>query len=133
MIGRFQPKLLSWLLIGVLTITLTKLPGVFFINEVSAAERISPLLMSVHNAPIPFVGLDGHKHLVYELWLGNFSSGDAVVEEVEVLGDSAVLATLNTLSLRLLKFKTAYLSTSFCLLLNELSTSAWLASAVGKV
>lgn len=32
MIGRFQPKLLSWLLIGVLTITLTKLPGVFFVQ-----------------------------------------------------------------------------------------------------
>lgn len=102
-------------------------------SEVSAAERISPLLMSVHNAPIPFAESGGYKHLVYELWLGNFSSGDAVVEEVEVLGDSAVLATLNTLSLRLLKFKTAYPSTSFCLLLNELSTSAWLASAVGKV
>ena len=31
------------------------------------AERITPVLMSVSAAPVPFTGSDGQTHLVYEL------------------------------------------------------------------
>ncbi len=57
--------------------------------------RMTPLLLAVHDAPIPFNGPDGRMHLVYELWMTNFSSADATVEQVEVLGDGARLATLD--------------------------------------
>jgi Peptidase family M23 len=60
-----------------------------------AAERITPLLLAVHDAPVPFNGSDGRRHLVYEVWITNFTSGDAKVEKVEVLGDGKSLATLD--------------------------------------
>jgi len=60
-----------------------------------AAVRITPLLLAVHDAPLPFRGSDGRTHLVYELWITNFSSGEAIVEGVEVRGDGAALATLD--------------------------------------
>ena len=60
-----------------------------------APQTMSPMLLSIRNAPIPFVGSDGHTHLVYELWLNNFSSGDAAVEQVQILGDGHLLATLD--------------------------------------
>lgn len=98
MIGRFQSRLLKWLLVGILSIVsiaVFRLPTVSLASEASTAERMTPLLMDVHNAPIPFTGSDGHKHLVYELWLTNFSSGEAAIEEVEVLGDGTVLETFD--------------------------------------
>src|SRR5215468_2716503 len=61
----------------------------------SAEDQMTPLLLAVHDAPIPFRGSDGRTHLVYELWITNFSSGDATVEQVRVLGDAKVLATLD--------------------------------------
>ncbi len=57
--------------------------------------RMTPLLLAVHNAPIPFSGSDGRTHLVYELWITNFSSGEARVEQVDVQGDGKPLATLD--------------------------------------
>jgi len=60
-----------------------------------AQENLTPLLLAVHDAPVPFTGSDGRIHLVYELWLLNFSSADAKVEKVEVLGDGAVLQSLD--------------------------------------
>jgi hypothetical protein len=57
-------------------------------------EEMTPLLLSVQDAPIPFNGSDSSTHLVYELLLTNFSSGDATLEKVEVLGDGAELQTL---------------------------------------
>jgi len=57
-------------------------------------EEMTPLLLSVQDAPIPFNGSDSSTHLVYELVLTNFSSGDAAIEKVEVLGDGAELQTL---------------------------------------
>lgn len=56
---------------------------------------MSPLLLSIQHAPIPFAGSDGHTHLVYELRLTNFSSGDATVEQVQILGDDHPIATMN--------------------------------------
>ncbi len=60
-----------------------------------AADEITPVLMSVQDPPIPFMGSDGREHLVYELWLTNASSAEIAVEKVEVLGDGALLQTLD--------------------------------------
>ncbi len=57
-------------------------------------ERATPVLLSVQDAPFPFRGSDGRTHLVYELWMTNFSSGDTRIERVEVLGDGATLEDL---------------------------------------
>ena len=52
-----------------------------------ALEKITPVVLSVQDAPVPFLGSDGRTHLVYELWMTNFSSADVSVEKVDVLGD----------------------------------------------
>jgi hypothetical protein len=57
---------------------------------------MTPLLLAVHDAPVPFMGSDGRVHLVYELWMTNFSSADIVVQKVEVLGDGVPLQSLDT-------------------------------------
>jgi len=59
-----------------------------------AAEQITPLLLSTLTAPVPLTGSDGRTHLVYELWITNASSGDAVLEKLEVLDGEQVLLTL---------------------------------------
>ena len=61
----------------------------------AAAERITPVLLAVQDAPVPFTGSDGRTHLVYELWMTNFSSGKVSVEQVEILSNGGVLATLD--------------------------------------
>lgn len=61
----------------------------------SDGERLTPLLFAVPDAPLPFRGSDDRTHLVYELWITNFSSAEAVVEQVEVRGDGQPLATLD--------------------------------------
>lgn len=61
-----------------------------------ATENMTPLLLEVQDAPVPFMGSDGHVHLVYELGMTNFSSADISVEKIEVLGDGVVLQTLDT-------------------------------------
>jgi hypothetical protein len=58
-------------------------------------ETMTPLLLDIQDAPVPFMGSDGRIHLVYELWVTNFSSADVVVEKVEVLGDGEVLQSLD--------------------------------------
>jgi hypothetical protein len=58
-------------------------------------EEMTPLLLSVQDAPIPFTGSDTVTHLAYELLLTNFSSGDVTLEKVEILGDGAELQTLD--------------------------------------
>jgi peptidase M23-like protein len=59
-------------------------------------EEMTPLLLSVQDAPIPFTGSDSSTHLAYELLLTNFSSGDVAPEKVEILGDGAVIQTLDS-------------------------------------
>jgi len=59
------------------------------------AEVMTPLLLGVQDAPIPFLGSDRQIHLVYELWITNFSAGEAVVETVAVVGDDKILETLD--------------------------------------
>ena len=59
-----------------------------------APEVLTPLLFAVENPPVPFLGSDGQTHLVYELFVTNFSSGEALLERAEVLGDGRAIATL---------------------------------------
>lgn len=65
------------------------------IGHVNAQEKMTPVLMTVQDAPVPFMGSDGQVHLVYELWMTNFSSADVVVKKVEVVGDGDVLQSLD--------------------------------------
>ena len=62
----------------------------------AATENMTPLLLAVQDAPIPFMGSDGHVHLVYELWMTNFSSAEIAVKKVEVISEGATLQTLDT-------------------------------------
>ncbi|NYF91920.1 M23 family metallopeptidase [Tunturiibacter empetritectus] len=59
------------------------------------AQQMTPLLIAVHDAPVPFKGSDGQVHLVYEVWLANISSGEADIQDVEVIGDGGVLQRLD--------------------------------------
>jgi murein DD-endopeptidase MepM/ murein hydrolase activator NlpD len=61
-----------------------------------ASEALTPLLLAVHDAPVPFMGSDGQLHLVYELEMTNFSSAEIAVEKAEVVGDGATLQVLDT-------------------------------------
>ena len=62
-----------------------------FSAPVFAAERITPVLLTVQDAPMRFTGSDGRTHLVYEVWMTNFSSGKVSVEQVEILGEGGVV------------------------------------------
>lgn len=66
------------------------------IERAEASESMTPLLLSVQDAPVPFMGSDGRVHLVYELDMNNFSSAEITVEKVEVISDGATLQTLDT-------------------------------------
>jgi hypothetical protein len=61
-------------------------------GHAETSESMTPLLLAVQDAPVPFMGSDGQAHLVYELWMTNFSSGDITVDKVEVLGNGAPTA-----------------------------------------
>jgi Peptidase family M23 len=63
------------------------------------SQQMTPLLLTVHDAPVPFKGSDGLVHLVYEVWLANISSGEADIQDVEVIGDGAVLQKLDVTSI----------------------------------
>jgi hypothetical protein len=58
-------------------------------------ESMTPILLEVADAPIPFAGSDGKTHLVYELRMMNFTSGNVSVQQVDVLGDGSTIATLD--------------------------------------
>jgi hypothetical protein len=64
------------------------------VGNAQASENMTPLLLAVQDAPVPFMGSDGKSHLVYELGMTNFSSAEIAVEKVEVVGDGSVLQTL---------------------------------------
>src|ERR1700729_377495 len=65
-------------------------------GRAEVAEQMTPLLLAVQDAPVPFMGSDGHVHLVYELGMTNFSSAEMAVEKVEVISGGATLQTLDT-------------------------------------
>ncbi len=51
----------------------------------SGPEMRTPLIGSVPFPPVPFAGSDGRTHLVYELWVTNFTSADLTVNQIQVL------------------------------------------------
>ncbi len=51
----------------------------------AADPRLTPLTAEVLSAPVPVLGSDGRRHLVYEVRLGNVTAGSAELERVEVL------------------------------------------------
>jgi peptidase M23-like protein len=65
-------------------------------GRAEATENMTPLLLAVQDAPIPFMGSDGHVHLVYEVGMTNFSSAEIAVEKVEVISEGTTLQTLDT-------------------------------------
>jgi hypothetical protein len=66
------------------------------LGRAEASENMTPLLLAVQDAPVPFMGSDGRVHLVYELGMTNFSSAEIAVEKVEVVSDGAILQALDT-------------------------------------
>src|SRR5579862_8357650 len=65
-------------------------------QQQAVTETITPVLLEVRDAPVAFAGSDGKTHLVYELRMTNFSSGNATIEQVEVIVDAgAVLKTMD--------------------------------------
>lgn len=50
-----------------------------------APDALTPLIGSVPFAPIPFAGSDGKTHLVYELFVTNFTDGPLTVNDLAVL------------------------------------------------
>src|SRR5262249_40722816 len=52
--------------------------------------------LAVTTPPTPCIGSHGRIHIVYELGMTNFSSALVNIERVEVLGDGAVLQSLDT-------------------------------------
>src|SRR6202167_274598 len=67
----------------------------FAAGRAQVSETMSPLLLAIQDAPVPFMGSDGKIHLVYELGMTNFSSAEIAVEKVEVVGNGSVLQTLD--------------------------------------
>lgn len=65
-------------------------------GRAQVAENMTPLLLAVQDAPVPFMGSDGQIHLVYELAMTNFSSAEIAVEKVEVVSNGSVLQTLGS-------------------------------------
>jgi hypothetical protein len=78
-----------------LLLPFTMFSGCGTFGRCEATQQMTPLLLAVNDAPVPFKGSDGLVHMVYELWLTNMSSGEADVEDVEVVGDGAVLQKLD--------------------------------------
>ncbi|MBX3733543.1 MAG: M23 family metallopeptidase [Verrucomicrobiae bacterium] len=93
-----HPRFPTLSLCGVTLALMLRICGALPAPTVGAAERgkeqLTPLLLSAWPAPVPFLGSDGNRHLVYELWIHNFSSADAVVRKIEVLDADRVLLTL---------------------------------------
>jgi hypothetical protein len=65
------------------------------IQAAQSSEQVTPVLLDVQDPPIPFNGSDSQTHLVYELRMQNFSSGDIKISKLEVLGDGSPIATLD--------------------------------------
>src|SRR5277367_5880528 len=64
-------------------------------GDAQVQPKMTPLLLAIQDAPVPFAGSDGRVHLVYELWVTNFSSADVMVERVEVMSDGKSLQILD--------------------------------------
>lgn len=62
----------------------------------ASPEQMTPVIARALQAPVPFAGSDGRMHLVYELATTNFSSGDAILERLELL-DQATQSVVTAL------------------------------------
>ncbi len=92
-----KSRLHALLVLSVSALLLVRVPACS--AQTPPPQQLTPLLLAVHDAPVPFMGSDGNQHLVYELWMTNFSSAEAVVKQVEVLGDGLVLQKLDASAL----------------------------------
>jgi hypothetical protein len=81
----FPPRPIPWLALVMLVLG----------GAAQASENMTPMLLAVPDAPVAFTASDRRVHLVYELQMTNFSSGDITVEKVEVVGDGTALDTLD--------------------------------------
>jgi Peptidase family M23 len=86
------PRKFASVLIFIALLTLA-LPASALASD--SPDKMTPLLLQVLDAPVPFAGSDGSTHIVYELVVTNFSSAEVAVEKVEVFGDGVVLQTLD--------------------------------------
>ena len=68
------------------------LAGLLGAQQQAVTETITPVLLEVRDVPVAFAGSDGKTHLVYELRMTNFSSGNATIEQVEVVGDAGAMS-----------------------------------------
>jgi len=84
-----MPCFVARVFLGLIAVTFCVL------NGHGQTETMTPVLMKVEDAPVPFLGSDGRVHLVYELWTTNFSSADVTLERVEVLGDGNLLESFD--------------------------------------
>jgi hypothetical protein len=60
-------------------------------QQQAVTETITPVLLEVRDAPVAFAGSDGKTHLVYELRMTNFSSGNLTIEQVDVIGGAGAV------------------------------------------
>ena len=81
--------------VGCLALCASPLCLLFFCGATLCEEAITPLFLAVQNAPVPFLGSDGQTHLVYELQITNFSNGEVMVRNLDVIGDGKVLTRLD--------------------------------------
>jgi hypothetical protein len=66
-----------------------------FAGASAADPRLTPLAADVLAAPVPVMGSDGRRHLVYELRLGNTTRGNAELKKVEVVDPATGRVLLN--------------------------------------
>ena len=86
----FDYRFAARILVG-FVVFLFSAPGV----RAQVEEKMTPALLAVQDAPVPFAGSDGRVHLVYELWVTNFSSADMTVEKVDVLDGGTALQSFD--------------------------------------
>lgn len=89
-------RTLSWLLgTAIFALLATSANGAGSVHT-AASQILTPLILSIQDAPVPFTGSDRRTHLVYEVFVTNFTSLTATVEQVDVLGDGKILQTLDS-------------------------------------
>jgi hypothetical protein len=94
--GAAMKGILQQIGVGCLALCASPLCLLFFCGAMHCEEAITPLLLAVQNAPVPFLGSDEQTHLVYELRITNFSNGEVLLQNVDVIGDGKMLKRLDS-------------------------------------
>ena len=82
--------------VGLFALTILNVAKSHAAAPLPQSEAMTPILLEVQDAPVPFNGSDGKTHLVYELRMINFTSANVAVKQVEVLsGNGQPIATLD--------------------------------------